>query len=104
MRKLKFKKDFKFKMTIVVISLLIFIGLLSSHFTESNFYFISTIIGFLSLIAIIVAAIGFLKALKKFKKPYSTKSIVPILLTSLLMCLLLYLIIENIMDAIKHIN
>ena len=103
MKKLKFKTDFKFKFTIVVISLLMFIGVLSYQFTGKNFYIISTVIGVLSLIAIIISVVGLLKSIKKLKKPKSKKRIFTLIVISITVCLFLYIIIANLIDAFKYI-
>lgn len=100
MKKLKFKKDFKYKFTIVILSLLMFIGVLSSHFTDKNFYIISSLIGCFSLIAIVISVIGLFKSLKKLKSKTRFFSIIMISLTA---CLLLYIITANIIEAIKFI-
>lgn len=104
MKKLNLKTDFKFKFTIVVISLLLFIGVLSYQFTGKNFYIISTIIGVLSIAAIIFSLVGFLKALKNLKQPKSKKRIISLLVISFIVCLFLYIIIANLMDAAKLIT
>jgi len=103
MKKLNFKTEFKFKLTIVSLSILMLIGVLSYQFTNENFYLISTIIGFLSLIVLVLSVIGFLKSIKKLKKTKSKKKITPLVLISFVACLFLYIIIENLIDAIKLI-
>ena len=104
MKKLNLKTDIKFKMTIVVISLLIFISILSYQFTSANFFIISTIIGILSIIAIIISIIGFLKSIKKLKNRKSKKRIFSLILIGFLVCALLYFIIANIIDAIEYLT
>lgn len=103
MKKLNFKTEFKFKLTIVVLSILMLIGVLSYQFTNENFYIISTIIGFLSLIVIVISIIGFIKSIKKLKKTNKKIKITSLVLISLIACLLLYIITENLFDAIKLI-
>lgn len=103
MKKLNFKTEFKFKLTIVVLSILMLIGVLSYQFTNENFYIISTIIGFLSLIVIVLSIIGFLKSIKKFKKTESKKKITSLVIISLIACLFLYIITENLIEALKTI-
>ena len=103
MKKISFKTEFKFKLTIVVLSLLMLIGVLSYQFTNENFYIISTFIGILSLIAIIFSIIGFLKSIKKLKKPKSKKRITSLLVISIVASLFLYIIVANLVDAVKFI-
>ena len=103
MKKLNFKTEFKFKLTIVVLSILMLIGVLSYQFTNENFYIISTIIGILSLIVIVLSIIGFIKSIKKFKKTKSKKKITSLVLISLIACLFLYIITENLFKALKLI-
>ena len=103
MKKLNFKTEFKFKLTIVSLSILMFIGVLSYQFTNENFYIVSTIIGFLSIIVIVLSIIGFIRSIKKLKKTKSKKKITPLVLISLIACLLLYIITENLFEAIKLI-
>lgn len=103
MKKIKFKKDFKYKFTIVILSLFMLIGVLSNQFTDKNFYIISTCIGILSLIAIIISTIGLLKSLKKLQKPRSKKTILSMIVISLTSCLFLYIITANLINALKFI-
>lgn len=104
MKKIKFKTDFKFKLSIVALSLLMFLGVLSYQFTDKNFYIISTIIGILSLIVIILSVIGFFRSLKYLRESKSKKRIMAILVTSFVGCFFLYIIISNLMAAIKFLT
>lgn len=104
MKKFKLKTDVKFKLTIVVISILIFMGILSYQFTSSNFYIISGIIGVLLLIAIIISIIGFVKSVKEFKKPRSVKRMIYKVIVAITLCILFYLIIANTINAIQYIT
>lgn len=104
MKKFNFKTDLKFKLPIVVIAILIFIGILSYQFTNANFYIISSIIGVLTLIAVILSVIGLFKSIKTLRKPKSKKRIVSLIVVGILICLLLYLIVENIMNAISFLT
>ncbi|WP_397446334.1 hypothetical protein [Polaribacter sp. R77954] len=103
MKKFKFNKDFKYKFTLAAISLLVLISVLSYQFTNENFYIISSFIGFLSLIAIIISISGFIRSLKKLNKPKSKERILSFIVISITACLLLYIIIENLIKAIKFI-
>lgn len=104
MKKFTLKTDLKLKLPIVLIALLIFIGILSYQFTNSNFYIISTIIGVLSLIAVILSIIGLMKSIKNLKRPKSKKAVISLVGLGALICLLLYLIVANIVDAIKYLT
>ena len=104
MRKFKFKTDFKYKLTIVAISLLIFIGILSYQFTSANFYIISSIIGILTLIAVIVSVLGFLKYIKELEKPVASKRLLLNIVISAFIAFLIYLILVNIFDAIQYLT
>ena len=101
MKKFKFKTDFKFKLSIVALSLLMFIGVLSYQFTDKNFYIISTVIGFLSIVVVILSIIGFLKSLKSLKQSKSKKRVIAIFVTSIVGCFFLYIIITNLIKALK---
>lgn len=103
MKKLNFKTEFKFKLTIVTLSILMFIGVLSYQFTDENFFIVSTVIGVLSIIVIVLSIIGFIQSIKKYKKTKTKKKITPLVLISLIACILLYIIIENLFDALKLI-
>ena len=103
MKKVNFKTDLKFKLPIVFLALLIFIGILSYQFTSSNFYIISSIIGFLTLIAIIISVIGLYKSIKTLKGPRTKKRMFFLFFSGFLICVLLYLIVDNIIDAIKYL-
>lgn len=104
MKKILFKTDLKFKLPLVLITILIFIGILSYQFTNENFYIISTIIGILTLIAVIISVIGLYKSIKRINKPRNTKKIVLFMFVGILICLLLYLIVANIVDAIQYLQ
>lgn len=103
MKKINFKTEFKFKLTIVVLSLLMCIGVLSYQFTNENFYLISTFIGVLSLIVIIISIIGFLKSIKKLNKTKSKKRITYLVVISIVASLFLYVIVANLFEAVKFI-
>lgn len=104
MKKFTLKTDLKLKLPIVVIALLIFIGILSYQFTNSNFYIISTTIGVLSLIAVILSILGLMKSIKNLKRPKSKKTVFTLIALGALVCALLYLIVANIIDAIKYLT
>lgn len=104
MKKNLFKTDLKFKLPIVLIAILVFIGILSYQFTNDNFYIISSIIGVLTLFAIIISIIGLVKSIQKIKKPKNTKRIILYMFIGVLICLLLYLIVANILDAIQYLQ
>ncbi|PQJ78290.1 hypothetical protein [Polaribacter porphyrae] len=104
MKKLNLKTDVKYKMIIVVISLLIFISILSYQFTDSNFYIISTIIGILSIIAIIISVTGLIKSIKNFNHPRSKRRFFLYFIVGFLVCALLYFIIANIVDALEYLT
>ncbi len=104
MKKLKFKTDLKFKLTLVVLSLLMFIGVLSYQFTDENFNIISKIIGVFSLITIAISIIGFIKSLKVLKKTKSRKKLIYLLVRIIIICLFLYLVLTNLYDAINSIT
>lgn len=104
MKKLNLKTDIKFKFTIVIISLLLLILVLSSQFTDKNSYLITTIIGVLSLIAIIISVIGLLRSIKNLKQPLSKRKITSIIIIAFVTCAYFYLIITNIIDVIKQIR
>jgi amino acid transporter len=101
MRKLKFTTDFKIKLPIIIISLFIFIGILSYQFTSSNFYIISTIISFLTIIVAVFSIIGLFNAIKKIRNPTTVKRVFFVLLMAMFICTILYIIVENIMAAMK---
>jgi amino acid transporter len=101
MRKFKINKDFKIKLPIIILSLFIFIGILSYQFNTSNFYIISTIIGFLTMIVAIFSMIGLYNAIKKAKNPSTFKRVLYVLMMAIFVCTILYIIVENIMEAIK---
>lgn len=103
MKKVNFKTDLKFKVPIVILALLIFIGILSFQFTSSNFYIISTIIGILTLLAVIISVIGLYKSIKTLKGPRTKKRMFFLFFSGFLICVLLYLIVDNIMDAITYL-
>ena len=75
MKKFKINTDLKVKLSIILISLLILIGILSYQFTDQNFYIISTIIGILILITFILSIIGFIRSIKNFKRPKTKRRI-----------------------------
>ena len=104
MKRLNFKTDIKFKFSIVIISLLMLILILSSQFTDKNFYIITTIIGALSLIAIIISVIGLLRSIKNLKQPTSKRRITSIIVIAFVTCLFFYLIVANIIEAVKHVT
>lgn len=104
MKKINFKTDFKVKLPIVIIAILVFIGILSYQFTDKNFYLISTIIGVLILFAIILSIIGLLRSIKKLKGPKTKRRMFSLFAGGFLICVLLYLIIDNIINAIKYLT
>ena len=104
MKRLNFKTDIKFKFSIVIISLLMLILILSSQFTDKNFYIITTIIGALSLIAIIISVIGLLRSIKNLKQPTSKRRITSIIVIAFVTCLFFYLIVANIIEVLKHVT
>jgi hypothetical protein len=101
MKKLKFNKDFKIKLPIIVLSLFIFIGILSYQFNPSNFYIISTIIGFLTIIVAVFSIIGLINTIKKIRNPTTTKKVFYVIVIAIFICTILYIIVENIMAAMK---
>ena len=104
MKKINFKTDFKVKLPIVIIAILVFIGILSYQFTDKNFYLISTIIGVLILFAIILSIIGLLRSIKKLKGSKTKRRMFRLFAGGFLICVLLYLIIDNIINAIKYLT
>jgi len=104
MKKINFKTDFKVKLPIVIIAILVFIGILSYQFTDKNFYLISTIIGVLILFAIILSIIGLLRSIKKLKGSKTKRRMFRLFAGGFLICVLLYLIIDNIVNAIKYLT
>lgn len=104
MKKINFKTDLKLKLPIVIIAILIFIGILSYQFTDKNFYLISTIIGVLILFAIILSIIGLLRSIKKLKGSKTKRRMFRLFAGGFLICVLLYLIIDNIVNAIKYLT
>ena len=104
MKKINFKTDFKVKLPIVIIAILVFIGILSYQFTDKNFYLISTIIGVLILFAIILSIIGLLRSIKKLKGSKTKRRMFSLFAGDFLICVLLYLIIDNIVNAIKYLT
>ena len=101
MRKFKINTDFKIKLPIIILSLFIFIGILSYQFNSSNFYIISTIISFLTMLVAIFSIIGLYKAIKKMKNPTTFKRVLSIIVLAIFVCTILYIIVENIMEAIN---
>ncbi len=101
MKKFKINTDFKIKLPIIILSLFIFIGILSYQFNSSNFYIISTIIGFLTIVVALFSVVGLYKAIKKMKTPSTFKRVVSVLILAIFVCTILYIIVENIMGAIK---
>lgn len=99
----KLRTDAKLKLTIVIISILIFVGILSYQFTNQNFYIISSIIGVLTLVAVIISVIGFFKYIKELKKPAASKRMLLNVTISLFVCFLIFLIFKNIINAIKYL-
>ena len=65
MKKFKINTDFKIKLPIITLSLFTLIGILSYQFNNSNFYIISTIIGFLTMILALFSLIGLYNSIKK---------------------------------------
>ena len=104
MKKFKFKTDLKFKLTIVVLSLLMLIGVLSYSFTKENFYITSTIIGGFSIITVIISIIGFIKSLKVLKETKSRKKLIYLIVRIIIICSFLYLVTVNLIDAINYIT
>ncbi|KOY52801.1 hypothetical protein [Polaribacter dokdonensis] len=104
MKRLNFKTDIKFKFSIVIISLLMLILVLSSQFTDKNFYIVTTVIGVLSLIAIIISVIGLLRSIKNLKQPTSKRRIASIIVIAFVTCLFFYLIVANIIEVLKHVT
>lgn len=103
MRKIKFNTDFKIKLPIIILSLFIFIGILSYQFNSSNFYIISSIISFLTIIVAVFSVIGLINAMKKIRNPTTTKRVLSVILLAIFICTILYIIVENIMEALKII-
>ena len=68
MKKIKFKTDFKIKLSIITLTLIILAGILSYQFNDSNFYIISTIIGVLIMIIMVFSLIGLIRSIKKLRK------------------------------------
>lgn len=101
MKKFKINTDFKIKLPIIILSLFIFIGILSYQFNSSNFYIISTIISFLTIIVALFSVVGLYKAVKKMKKPSTFKRVLSVLILAIFVCTILYIIVENIIGAIK---
>jgi hypothetical protein len=104
MKRLNFKTDIKFKFSIVIISLLMLILVISSQFTDKNFYIVTTVIGVLSLIAIIISVIGLLRSIKNLKQPTSKRRITSIIVIAFVTCLFFYLIVANIIEVLKHVT
>ena len=65
MKKFKINTDFKIKLPIITLSLFTLIGILNYQFNNSNFYIISTIIGFLTMILALFSLIGLYNSIKK---------------------------------------
>ncbi|SDR91401.1 hypothetical protein SAMN05216503_1374 [Polaribacter sp. KT25b] len=101
MKKIRFDKDFKIKLPIIVLSIFIFIGILSYQITTSNFYIISTIIGFLTIIIAVFSIIGLYNAIKKIRNPTTVKKVFYVLIMAIFICTILYIIVENIMAVMK---
>tara|TARA_B110000902_G_C14244711_1_gene563834 strand:+ start:1022 stop:1336 length:315 start_codon:yes stop_codon:yes gene_type:complete len=102
MKKFKFNTDFKIQLSIIILSLFILIGILSYQFSSSNFYIISTIIGFLTTALAILCIKGLYNSIKKTRKVITTKRIFYTTITALSICVILYMIVENIIEAIKR--
>ena len=102
MKKFNINTDFKIKLPIITLSLFILIGILSYQFNNSNFYTISTIIGFLTIILALFSLAGLYNTIKKSRNPLSIKRILSLIAISLIACTLLYIIVENIFEAIKR--
>jgi len=101
MKKIKFNTDFKIQLSIVILSLFILIGILSYQFSSSNFYIISTIIGFLTIALALFCIKGLYNSIKNIRKKITKKRIFYTIVTALSICVILYMIVENIIDAIK---
>jgi protein-S-isoprenylcysteine O-methyltransferase Ste14 len=101
MKKFKINTDFKIQLSIIVLSLFILIGILSYQFSNSNFHIISTIIGFLIIAVAIFSFTGLYNSIKNIRKPITIKKMYHIIVTALAACLILYIIVENIINAIK---
>tara|TARA_B100000795_G_scaffold213022_1_gene166677 strand:+ start:4419 stop:4733 length:315 start_codon:yes stop_codon:yes gene_type:complete len=102
MKKIKFNTDFKIQFSIIVLSLFILIGILSYQFSSSNFYIISTVIGFLTIAVALLCFRGLINSIKKTKKTVTAKRIFYSVVAALTACVILYIIVENIIDAIKR--
>lgn len=104
MKKINFKTDLKFKFPIVVLSILILIGILSYQFTSTNFYIISTIIGVLLLATVVLSVVGLMKSIKRLRGPRTKKRMFILFFAGFLICVLLYLIVDNIVSAIQYLT
>ncbi len=101
MRKFKINTDFKIKLPIIILTLFILIGILSYQFSSSNFFIISTIISFLIIIVALFSMAGLYNSIKNIRKPITTKRVISVIFMAIFGCILLYIIVENIFDAIK---
>lgn len=101
MRKFKINTDFKINIPIIILSLFILIGILSFQFSSSNFYIISSIISFLTIIVGLYSLAGLYNSIKKIRKPFTFKRAIYVIGMAIFSCVLLYIIVENIFDAIK---
>lgn len=104
MKKIKFKSDFKYKFTIVSISLLLLISIFSFNYTKDNFFVLTTIVGLLSFIIILLSAIGLYKSIKKLRQPTSKKRIALLLIIAAIVSIFTYLIVANTIDAFKNLT
>ena len=104
MKKIRFKTDFKYKLTIVSISLLLLVSIVSFNYTKDNFYIVSAIIGLLSFIIIVLSTIGLIKSIKKLRKPISKKSVFLMIVMGSIIGLFVYLIVANTIQAIESLS
>lgn len=104
MKKIKFKTDFKYKLTIVSVSLLLLVSIVSFNYTKDNFFIVSTIIGLLSFIIIVIATIGLVKSIKKLRKPITKKSVFLMIVMGCIIGLFVYLIVANTVQAVEALT
>ncbi len=83
------------KYSLFSIVLTIAIAILSLKNNESNSYFVSTIVGLLSYVILILSIIGLIKATKSIKEPRKFQIIFAFLINLFFLTLYSYLIISN---------
>ena len=83
------------KYSLFSVLLTIAITILSINMNDNNSYIISTLVGFLAFVILILSIIGLFKAIKSFKEPKKFQIIFALIVNLFFLVLYSYLIISN---------